>query len=101
MVSGNQSKWKDILMSKYGMKMDWRQTSVKFQSRWWRDLCIVYGDGEEDYWFQKAIRWKIGSGDKVRFWEDAWVGTNNLANMYPRLYSLSLDQVLTVVEVGR
>jgi len=100
MVSNEQGRWTDIFLSKYGLELDWSQTSMKFQSRWWRDLCSVCGDGEEEGWFQKAIRWKVCSGDKARFWEDAWAGTDNLVNMYPRLYFLSLDQGLTVAEVG-
>jgi len=39
-------------------------------------------------WFQKAIGWRIGDGDKARFWEDSWFN------------SISLDQGLTVGEVG-
>jgi len=42
----------------------------------------------------------VGSGDKVKFWEYAWFGGSPLHNLYPRLFSLSLDQGLTVAEVG-
>ena len=42
----------------------------------------------------------MGSGDKVKFWEDAWFSGSPLRNLYPRLFSLSLDQGLTVAEVG-
>jgi len=38
--------------------------------------------------------------DKVRFWEDDWLGRGNLISMYPRLFSLSMDQGKTVREVG-
>jgi len=67
MVSNEQGKWTDILLSKYGLELDWSQTSVKFQSRWWRDLCSVCGDGEEEGWFRKAIRWKVCYGIKQDF----------------------------------
>jgi len=56
MVSNEQGKWKDILVAKYGMDFNRSQNAVKFHSRWWRDLCCVCGDGEEEGWFQKAIR---------------------------------------------
>jgi len=70
MVSKEQGKWKDIIDSKY-LELGRSQTRMKYQSWWWRDLCKVCGDGEEEGWFQEALRWKVGLGDKVRFWEDA------------------------------
>jgi len=42
----------------------------------------------------------VGSGDKVRFWEDAWAGSSPLRDIYPRLFSLSLNKGLKVAEVG-
>jgi len=73
---------------------------VKLQSWWWRDLCKSYGEGEELGWFHGALGWKVGSGDKVRFWEDTWNGSSPLKVVYPRLFSLSLNQGQKVPEVG-
>ena len=92
-------KWKDILVSKYGLKLGRSQSNVNFQSWWWRDLCKVCGDGEDQGWFQEALVGKVGSGDIIRFWEDAWVGNSKIVNLYPRLYSLSKDQRKKVGEV--
>jgi len=36
----------------------------------------------------------------IRFWEDAWCGSDSLLSKYPRMYSLSLDQGKKVLEVG-
>ena len=66
-MSNEQGKWKDILVSKCSMESNLRQLPVKFQSRWWRDLSKTCGEGEESGWFQAALHWKVGSGDKVRF----------------------------------
>jgi len=69
---------------------------MNFQSWWWRDLSKICCG-----WFQEGLLWKVGSGDKVRFWEDNWIGGSHiLSSMYPRLYALSLDQGRTVGEVG-
>jgi len=46
------------------------------------------------------IGWKIGARDKARFWEDSWVGSNNLKTVFPKLYSISLDLRQEVGEVG-
>jgi len=34
-------------------------------------LCKIYGEDEEKGWSRGAIEWKVGGGDKARFWEDA------------------------------
>ena len=36
----------------------------------------------------------------MKFWEDVWIGNSNLKTLYPRLFSLSLNQGLKVSEVG-
>jgi len=62
----------------------------------------VCGEGdEEEGWFRKATGWKIGDGGIVRLWEDVWLQNSSIKSLYPRLYSLSLDQGKTVGEVGR
>jgi len=57
-----------MLVSKYGTEADNPRVPVKFQSWWWKDLSKVYNEGGGVGWFQEAIRWKIGAGDKARFW---------------------------------
>ena len=99
-VSEEVGKWKDLLVSKYGMEGDNLRVHVKHQSWWWRDVSQVCGEGGGVGWFSKALRWKLGIGDKARFWEDGWIDNCNLKTLYPRLYSLSLDHGLKVGEVG-
>ena len=41
---------------------------------WWKDLCAARGAIEEGKWFNNVVRWKLGSGKKIKFWEDGWVG---------------------------
>ena len=101
MVSNEHDLWKEIIDSKYGLEIGRSHSHMKSQSWWWRDLCKACGDGEEKGWFQEAIRWKVELRDKVKFWKDSWVGNIMLSNMYPRLYSLSLNQGLMVSEVGK
>jgi len=100
-MSDEGGKWKDILKSKYGSEVVRRQVGLKYQSWWWRDLAKVSGEGEEEGWFRKATGWKVDDGGTVRFWEDVWLQNSSLKSLYPRLYSLSLDQGKTVGEVGR
>jgi len=37
---------------------------------------------------------------KQKFWEDVWVGNSDLKSLFPKLYSLSLNQGHTVGKVG-
>jgi len=71
LMSEEKGKWKEILVSKYCTGAVRSQDSGNRHSWWWRDLSKACGEGEGDGWFQKSIAWKVGSGDKVRFWEDA------------------------------
>jgi len=73
---------------------------MRLQSWWWKDLGKVCGEGDGDGWFQEAVGWKVGSGDKARFWEDVWIRNVNLKTLFPRLYSVSLNQGQKVEEVG-
>ena len=36
----------------------------------------------------------------MKFWEDVWIGNSSLKSLYPRLFSLSLNQGQRVNEVG-
>jgi len=60
--------WKEGLESKYE---SWRnlnsRTNPKYESWWWRDLRKICGESSEGSWFDENIRWKIGSGLRVRF----------------------------------
>ena len=86
--------------SKYGLDPGIVHVPVKSQSWWWRDLLKVCREGGGVGWFQEQVGWNLGSGDKARFREDVWVGTANLKTLYPRLFSLSLNQGQKVEEVG-
>lgn len=67
-------KWKEILLSKYDPISGQRNIPDRLKSWWWRDIAKSCVLGGEENWFKKSIVSKIGAGDKVRFWEDKWVG---------------------------
>jgi hypothetical protein len=46
-----------------------------------------------------GIRWKIGNGEKIRFWEDQWIGNSSLAIMYWPLYFINEQQGSIVKDV--
>ena len=98
LISEEKGRWKELLVSKYGVDLECRQAPIKVQSWWWRDLHKVCTEGEG--WFNQQVVWKVGSGDKVRFWEDAWAGNSSFKTLFPRLFSISLNQGQKVEEVG-
>jgi hypothetical protein len=54
-------------------------------------------------WAVKAAKmgyqWKVGDGEKVKFWEDHWFGTCSLAIQYWEVYFLVNEQNRTFVEL--
>jgi len=57
---------------------------------WWKDLGIICEANKESNWFDQRIRWKIGNGSRIKFWEDWWVGEQTLKEKFPRLYGVSV-----------
>jgi len=100
MMSEEEGKWKEILVSKYYNGSVNIQRCGKNYSWWWSDLGKVCEEGEGEGWFRNHVPWKVGNGDKIRFWEDTWLGNNKLKFMFPRLYTISLEQGKLVGEVG-
>jgi len=99
-MSDEKGKWKDILESKYMEINGTNHTRSCYQSWWWRDLVNFCGEGEGVGWFQQALVWNIRSGNSVRFWEDSWIVDNKLKDIYPRLFSLSVNQGMIVGQFG-
>ena len=43
-----------------------------------------------------GVKWVVGNGTKLRFWEDNWVGNTNLAIMFWPLYVINEQHGKTV-----
>ena len=66
---------------------------------------MVCGSEEEGGWFNEGVKWKIGCGLWVKFWEDRWREDRMLLmGKYQRLYCISQQQHHTIqqmdIEVG-
>ena len=42
----------------------------------------------------------VGEGDQCRFWKNEWLNGKSLANLFPRLYLISVQKKDLVGEVG-
>ncbi|KAG5060685.1 hypothetical protein JHK87_001714 [Glycine soja] len=83
-----------VLDSKYG---GWRSldasSRVSHESVWWRDLKMALLHSHQGQVLQNGTMWKVGCGDRIKFWEDKWVnGEETLSAKYPRLYLISCQQ---------
>jgi hypothetical protein len=51
-------------------------------------------------WAAKAAKmgyhWKVGNGNKFKFWEDHWFGSSRLAIQYWYLYTIVNEQNISV-----
>lgn len=79
--------WYKVIKSKYGLNPNqWDAAEadrVTFRSPW-KAISSLYED------FFQHVFFRIGSGTKIRFWEDHWVGDGSLQRDFPSLYRLSL-----------
>jgi len=39
--------------------------------------------------FEECVEWDVGNGKNVLFWDDVWVGSEDLKSRFLRLFSLS------------
>lgn len=65
-----EDQWVKLLNSKYG---GWRTleegTKSRFDSTWWKDLLSSQQQQPNSVIKMETV-WKVGRGDKFRFWED-------------------------------
>ena len=54
LISQEKGKWKEVLLSKYGLQLDDTQIPVKYQSWWWRDIKKSVGREKENVGSKKS-----------------------------------------------
>ena len=68
--SNHNQLWARILLSKYGGWSDLSSGRDKsWHSQWWRDLRKIYQQPEFSI-IQQQMVWKVGGGEKIKFWKD-------------------------------
>ena len=63
-------------------------------------MCRVRKVENDLNWFDNRIRWKLGDGKSIKFWEDKWIGDLPLKHKFLRLHSLSLNVDSLMCEMG-
>ena len=93
--------WARVLISKYG---GWRALEEGSKgcndSTWWRDLITVQQQ-QQNVPLKRQTEWKVGRGDKFRFWEDRWINTElSLKEKFQRLYQISCHHKQLIQQLG-
>ena len=50
--------------------------------------------------FCDGVKFLLGKGDRIKFWEDLWVIETPLKVRFPRLFNISLDQSSILKDLG-
>ena len=91
---GNESEglWRDMMLAKYGGSRDgWDFHYASYRSsNIWKGITSVQED------FKRNLKYRVGSGEKVRFWLDNWFGNRPLAAQFPDLTKYAMDKEATV-----
>ncbi|CAL0323583.1 unnamed protein product [Lupinus luteus] len=89
--------WVKIIDSKYGSV----SPSSPSVSRWWKDLCSIdTRAGNSGSWFDSNIWKEVRDGMQTFFWEDTWMGTHSLKEVFPGLFFLAFDGGARVADCG-
>lgn len=65
------------------------------------EMCVIDSvNSVSQIWLSNGIRKKVGNGVNTLFWHDVWFGEKSLKEVFPKLYSLSLDRFSTVGNLG-
>lgn len=47
------------------------------------------------------FKWKVGDGTLVKFWKDRWIGDCPLSSSFQRLFDLSVDKDIRLLDMVR
>lgn len=47
--------------------------------------------------FIDCVKWKLGMGDKIRFWKDEWTGRGKFEDQFSRIFAIATLENMKVV----
>ncbi|RVW93052.1 LINE-1 retrotransposable element ORF2 protein [Vitis vinifera] len=87
--------WKKVLEAKYGKEeLGWRTRKANgaFGVGVWKEIL------KESTWCWENMGFKVGKGNRIRFWTDLWCGNMVLSQGFPNLFSMAAHRNVTVEE---
>ncbi|KAG5576276.1 hypothetical protein H5410_056410 [Solanum commersonii] len=87
--------WRRFIAEKYGLLNLWSTEEVlgTFGCCVWKSIRRLWPQ------FYTNISFKVGDGVRIDFWNELWIGENNLRILFPRLYVLSSQKNALVSQV--
>ncbi|WVZ96424.1 hypothetical protein U9M48_042062 [Paspalum notatum var. saurae] len=86
--------WQELLRNKFLKGKSLSQTNKKAKnSHFWKSVM-----GVKDQ-FLNLGRFKLVSGNQIRFWEDIWLDNQALKDQHPNLFNIVRNKHATVAEV--
>ena len=88
------SKWLFRLINEDGV---WQQLLRRKYLRHKTITQVEYMPGDSHFWpglmnikpdFLRLVRFQLGNGAQIRFWEDTWLGNMSFKRQYPGLYNI-------------
>ena len=88
--------WRRVIETKFGN--DWggwctKEVSNPYGVSLWRTIRKGWP------FFSKSIQFKVGVGDRIKFWHHVWCGSCTLQDAFPELYNISCDKESSVADV--
>ena len=80
--SANRELWFNILKAKYFPSGVFREARTLGGSQFWKSVMKV------KHLFNLGIRYKVGNGQDISFWEDVWVNDCSFKLKYNNLFHL-------------
>ena len=94
MLMNEEGTWQKLLKRKYLQNKTLSQVTKQLaDSQFWSGLMNV-----KDYFWARG-KFEVKNGEKVRFWEDCWIGQKPLMQQYPELYNITRKKNQTVASV--
>uniref|UniRef100_A0A803PSR8 Reverse transcriptase domain-containing protein n=1 Tax=Cannabis sativa TaxID=3483 RepID=A0A803PSR8_CANSA len=73
------SLWHKVIKSHYGKAYNFWDTKWGVQASprgSWKDISDYYGE------YNRLVKFKVGNGANIRFWEDVWIGGSSLKEQF-------------------
>jgi len=93
--------WYRVLVARYGELGGSLEVGGRSVSCWWREVSRIrdrVGDGGSG-WFDGQVLRRVGDGSDTSFWCDRWLGEAPFCERFPRLYELTENKSISVVDL--
>ena len=92
---------KEVLDSKYGGWRNLKEGRCIYNAPlWWKDLMLIWKLEKWGSNFGDCLKWEVGNGKSIKFWEDRWVGNDSLKNKFPSFFSLCVEKDVSLSWCG-